>query len=331
MRVLVTGGAGYIGSHLVVALLGAGHDVVVLDNLVTGYAEAVVRAQELGGRPVRFVHGDVGDASAVGDALDGVGAVLHLAAGKMVGQSMEIPEYYFRNNLAGMAVLLEGMVAAGVRSIVYSSSAAVYGGQDVVPIPETAPRRPDSPYGMTKAHGEDLLDWMASRRGWSAISLRYFNPVGAHASGRIGEAFESAQSLVPRALMALRGGPILRVFGDAHPTPDGTCQRDYIHIDDLTRAHLVALRAIEAPGHVVYNVGTGRPHSVREVIASCGRVVGRPVPFVDAPPRPGDPAVSLADPSKMARELGYRAERSLDDMVASAWRWLEQNLDGYPK
>lgn len=330
MRFLVTGGAGYVGSHLVVELLAAGHEVVVVDDLSTGHPGAVERAAELGGGRASLVVGDIGDAAVIGPALAGVDAVFHLAASKQVGESMERPELYFRNNVAAMAVLLEQMEQAGVRRLVFSSTAAVYGSRHPVPLAEHMPPEPDSPYGLTKVQGEEMLAWMAERRGWAAVSLRYFNPVGAHSSGRIGETIEKAASLVPRALKALtREDDVLTVFGTDYDTPDGTPQRDYIHICDIARAHLDALQALEAPGHTIYNVGTGRPLSVREVLDGCERVVGRRVPHVDGARRPGDVPVSLADPGRFEAAFGFRARHGLEEMISSAWRWWSDNPEGY--
>lgn len=217
-----------------------------------------------------------------------------------------------------------------MRRLVYSSSAAVYGTPRSVPLQEDAPLAPENPYGLSKVHGEQMVDWMARLCGWSAISLRYFNPVGSHPSGRIGQPSEGASALVPRALMAVAGrAPELTVFGTDWPTPDGTCLRDYIHVDDLARAHELALGQLRGEGHRVYNVGTGRPHSVREVLESCRRVVGREVPAVDGPRRQGDVAVSCADPARFHAETGFRAAKDLDEMVASAWRWVVENPADY--
>lgn len=329
-RLLVTGGAGYIGAHLVLDLLQAGHDVTVLDDLSAGHPLALARVAELAGRPARFVQGDIGDPARLADALPGVEAVLHLAAKKLVPESMAAPELYFRNNVGSMATMLEVMERAGVRRIVYSSSAAVYGPQPDAPITESAALGPESPYGLSKAQGEAMLGWMAARRGWAVTSLRYFNPVGAHPSGRIGQPPQDAAALVPRALAALlRPDAPLAVFGTDWPTPDGTCLRDYIHILDLSRAHLLALADLAPGEHHVYNVGTGRPHSVREVLAACARVTGRAVPARDAPRRDGDMARSTADPARFRAATGFAAERGLDDMVASAWAWAHQNPTGY--
>ncbi len=330
MRLLVTGGAGYIGAHLLVDLLLAGHDVVVVDNLSHGYAAAVERAEALAGRSCSFFRGDIADAELLGRALRGVDVVVHLAAYKMVGESMDRPDRYFRNNVGGMCVLLEAMVDAGVHRIVYSSSAAVYGAQRTMPIHESAELVPESPYGLSKSQGEAMLDWMVQRRQWSAVSLRYFNPVGAHPSGRIGQPYEDASSLVPRALRALTDpGMQLAIFGTDYPTPDGTCGRDYIHVCDLSRAHLVAMEALKSSGHHIYNVGTGRPHSVREVLTACAVAAGRPVPHVEGARREGDMPNSVADPRAFQQALGFESRLGLADMVGSAWRWVSQNPHGY--
>lgn len=330
MNVLLTGGAGYIGAHLLVDLLEEGHDVVVFDNCSTGSAEAIARAECLTGRQCTFVHADVRDAESVRGALKGIDAVIHLAGSKKVGESVAFPARYFHNNVGGMAVLLDEMERAGIHKIVYSSSAAVYGTQHQVPIAEDAPLRPDSPYGRSKLLGEHMLADLAACGTWSAVSLRYFNPVGAHPSGLIGEPLSEAASLVPRALRALLDSDDqLAIFGTDYATRDGTCLRDYVHVCDLARAHLDALSILERPGHHVYNVGTGNGCSVREVLASCERVAGRPVPALDGERRAGDVAVAVADVSKIADELGFRATRGLDDMVTSAWRWACRHPDGY--
>jgi len=257
-------------------------------------------------------------------------AVIHFAAKKRVDESMARPELYFGNNTGGMARLLHAMVEHSVSRIVYSSSAAVYGTQSVVPVPESAVLSPESPYGLSKLHGEHMLDWMARQRGWSAISLRYFNPVGAHESGELGQCLDGEAALVPRVMRALLfdDAPIT-LFGTDWPTPDGSCQRDFVHIADLARAHLVALGALDAPGHRVFNVGTGRPHSVLEVLRACAAVSGREVPHRVGPRRPGDFPVSVADVARFREALGFAASRGLDDMIASAWRWSARHPRGY--
>jgi len=331
MRLMVTGGAGYIGSHVVLDLLQAGHQVVVVDNLSSGHVEAVRRVQELARRRCELVVADIADSARLGPALAGVDAVVHLAAFTSVPESMERPDHYFRNNVGGMAALLHTMEAAAVRRIVFASSAAVYGVQQELLVGEDLPLRPENPYGASKAQGERMLDWMARCLGWSAVSLRTFNPVGAHPSGRIGQPYAaSTAGLVPRALQALSTpGARLTVCGSDYPTPDGTCLRDYIHISDLARAHRLALAALERPGHQVFNVGTGRPRSVREVLATCACTTGQQVPSVDGPRRPGDIAVAVADPRRIRASLGFSPALGLEDMVDSAWRWWRDNPGGY--
>lgn len=328
MRMLITGGAGYIGTHLLIELLTAGHDVVVFDNLDGGSVQAIARAEAVAGRQCAFIHGDVRRPGDVRRALEGVDVVFHLAALKQVGESVEQPGRYFSNNVGGMSILLDEMDRVGVRRIVYSSSAAVYGSGAPMPLHEDAPLRPDSPYGVTKQLGEQMLAELAQHRGWSAVSLRYFNPVGAHPSGMVGEALCKAMSLVPRTLQALiyEGRP-LTVFGSDYDTADGTCERDYVHVCDVARAHLVALGALTRPGDYVYNVGTGRPYSVREVIAACEKAAGRPVPHTDGARRPGDIPVAVADCTRFRSELGFEAHYDLQDMVDSAWGWSEQDPD----
>ena len=324
MRILVTGGAGYIGTHLVVDLLAAGHDVVVVDNFSSSHPEALARAESIGGRRCILLRGDISDRELMRQAMRGVEVVFHLAAFKHIGNSVQQPERFFLNNVGGMAVLLWAMQQAGVRRIIYSSSAAVYGTQSQVPVGEGAPLRPESPYGVSKVEGERMLDVMVQLRQWSAISLRFFNPVGAHPSGELGEPLHAAASLVPRALMA-SSESALTIFGTDYPTPDGTCLRDYIHICDLARAHLAAASLLGAPGHKVFNIGTGRAHSVREVLAACAAQTGAPIPAIEGPRRAGDVAISLADPARFERCTGFRAALDLEAMVASTWRWCRSH------
>ncbi len=330
MRALVTGGAGYIGSHLLLELLSEGHEAVVVDDFSNGHPQALRRVEELAGQRCDLFEGDVADRGLLRRALAGVDVVFHLAAFKSVDESVARPARYFRNNLGGMAALLDVMDECGVHRIVYSSTAAVYSASAAMPLAEGAPTVPASPYGWTKLQGEGMLATLADRSGWSAVSLRYFNPVGAHPTGRIGENSRKPANLVPRVLMALSGDlPALTIFGTDYDTPDGTCLRDYIHVSDLARAHILALSALEPPGHHVFNVGTGRPYSVREVVEACARAAGRRVPAVEGPRRPGDMPVCVADPRRFLDELGFSAEHDLDAMVASAWRWWRQNPGGY--
>ncbi|HCH63158.1 MAG: UDP-glucose 4-epimerase GalE [Deltaproteobacteria bacterium] len=325
MNVLVTGGCGYIGSHLVIELLSEGFDVVVLDDLSTGQFDALARAELVAGRACRLVRGSVCDPAAVYEALDGVEVVCHLAAHKNVAASGRHPGRYFSNNVGGMSVLLEQMERRGTRRIINSSSAAVYGTRAVMPLQEDAPLKPDSPYGVTKLIGEQMLQQMAEHHDWSAVSLRYFNPAGAHPSGFIGEPMRNADSLVARALRALLDpSRPLTIYGSDYDTADGTCRRDFIHVADLTRAHRIAMSALKRPGHHVYNVGTGRSHSVREIVAECGAAAGRPVPQREGTRRPGDIPVAVADVGRFRSEHGFVARRGLCEMVSSAWDWASR-------
>jgi UDP-glucose 4-epimerase len=332
MRILVTGGAGYIGTHLVVELLQAGHDVVVVDDFSSGHREGLRRAEALGGREIVLLEGDIADRALMASALEGVDMVAHLAASKHVGESMTRPEWFFENNIGGTTSLIESMQEAGVTRILYSSSAAVYGAQDDQPIREDAALRPASPYGLTKAQGEQLLFFMARCRGWSVVCLRYFNPVGAHPSGRIGEPLEFAASLVPRALRAIDDpSEALTVYGTDYQTPDGTALRDYIHVCDLAMSHLVALSTLQPGTHHVFNVGTGSAASVRDVLEACERATGHVVPHVDGARRPGDIPAACADTTRFEEAVAFRARRTLDEMVTSAWKWHTENPAGYAR
>jgi UDP-glucose 4-epimerase len=329
MKLLVTGGAGYIGS-VVAALLGAqGHDVVVLDDLSTGHRDAVPPS-------TRFVHGTVrADAATV--LASGFDAVLHFAAKSLVGESMANPSLYWGHNLGGSLALLEAMRVTGVARIVFSSTAAVYGEPERTPIEETAPPRPTSPYGASKLAVDTALAEHARMHGIGAVSLRYFNVAGAAAGqdGRWrGERHNPETHLIPTILaVALGGGGAggVRLFGDDYPTPDGTCVRDYIHVTDLARAHMLALDACVPGQHRVYNLGSGAGFSNLEVLGACREVTGRQIPSRFAPRRPGDPAVLVASSDRIHAELGWRAERGLAAMVADAWQFtLERSAPGPP-
>jgi len=335
MRILVTGGAGYIGSHTVLELLQAGHDVVVIDNLVNSHEESLRRVGQLAGRAPAFHCVDLLDRVAV-DAVFAaapVDAVIHFAALKAVGESVAQPLRYFYNNITGTLHLLQAMEAHDVRCLVFSSSATVYGDPQQMPITEDAPLSAVNPYGRTKLIIEDMLrDLYRTDPRWDIALLRYFNPVGAHPSGQIGEDPNGIpNNLVPYiAQVAVGRLPYLRVFGDSYPTPDGTGVRDYIHVVDLAQGHLRALTKLgERPGLVTYNLGTGRGYSVLEVVAAFERACGRPIPVQIHPPRPGDAAICYADPSRAARELAWVAENDLDDMMADTWRWQAGNPNGY--
>ena len=333
---LVTGGAGYIGSHTCVELLGAGQDVVVVDDLSNASYEAVRRIEELGGkRLAAFVEGDVRDGAVLARifAEHEVAAVIHFAAKKAVGESVSQPLAYYDNNLQGLLSVLQAMDAAGCRRMVFSSSATVYGDPASVPIREDFPTTATNPYGWTKLMGEQILrDLAASDARWNVVLLRYFNPVGAHASGRIGEDPDGLpNNLMPFVSQVAVGRlPRLRVFGDDYPTPDGTGVRDYIHVVDLALGHLRALERIgELPGVTTLNLGTGRGYSVLEMVRAFEAASARPVPYDIVARRPGDIAACWADPAHAERVLGWRAQRDLQAMCEDAWRWQSGNPRGY--
>jgi UDP-glucose 4-epimerase len=333
MRILVTGGAGYVGSVSVEALVAAGHEVTVVDDLSTGHEAAVVDGADL-------VDGPYTDAESMGRLLEArqIEAVLHCAARSLVGQSIQEPSLYFRDNVAGGIALLEAMRMGGTGRIVFSSTAAVYGIPEATPIAEDAPLRPINPYGETKRAFEGALRWYGVAYGIRAVTLRYFNVAGA--SERNGEVHDPETHLIPNALAAIEGGTPLTVFGDDYPTPDGTCIRDYIHVLDLADAHLLALAAtaVEDPrtdpvatgGLLVANLGSGGGFSVREVLDTTARVVGREVPHSIGPRRAGDPPVLVASNARAAAVLGWRPQRStLEEMIGSAWAWRQRHPAGY--
>ena len=334
MKLLVTGGAGYIGSHTCVVLLEAGHEVTVIDNLCNSSAIALERVQELAGRPLRFVQGDIRSRADLDRAFaGGIDAVIHFAALKAVGESCEQPLAYFDNNIGGTITLMQAMEAHGVERLVFSSSATVYGEPDSVPVREDAALRVTNPYGRTKLVMEQLIeDWCKARPPASAVLLRYFNPVGAHPSGRIGEDPRGVpNNLMPYiAQVAVGRRERLQVFGNDYPTPDGTGLRDYIHVVDLAEAHARALEcAATRRGTLALNVGTGNGYSVLELVAAFERASGKPVPFDIAPRRPGDVAALWADPARAMELLGWTANRGVAAMCEDTWRWQDQNPDGY--
>jgi UDP-glucose-4-epimerase GalE len=323
--VLVTGGAGYIGSHAAKALHRDGYAVVVFDNLVAGHREAVKYGT--------FVAGDVTDLAAVRDALrqHGIFAVMHFAAFLDVGESVREPAKYFRNNVVGALTVLEAMAAEGVRFFVFSSTCATYGEPIETPIAETHPQHPINSYGESKLAVERTLPHFERAYGIRSVALRYFNAAGADADGEIGEDHSPEIHVIPRAIEAATGGPGLTVFGDDYPTPDGTCLRDYIHVADLAAAHVKALEAIVETGKSgVYNLGTGHPHSVRDVIESVERITGRKVPWTLGPRRAGDPAVLYAAAQKAQAELHWTPRfPELDAIVRTAWNWHSAHPRGY--
>jgi UDP-glucose 4-epimerase len=321
VRVLVTGGAGYIGSVVAAQLVAAGHEVTVLDDLSTGHAEAVPAG-------ATFVKGTLRDCAAEVLA-DGAEAVLHFAAKSLVGESVAEPARYWSTNLGGSIALLEAMREFGVRTIVFSSTAAVYGEPERTPIAETDPTRPTNPYGATKLAVDTTLAEFARLYGFGAISLRYFNVAGAHraADGTwFGERHHPETHLIPAVLTAAAAGQRVQVFGEDYPTPDGTCVRDYIHVTDLADAHLLALAACRPGQHRVYNLGNGTGSSVRQVIDVCAAVTGTSIGIDIAPRRPGDPAVLVASSERIQAELGWRANRDLRAMAADAWEFYQARV-----
>jgi len=335
MRVLVAGGAGYIGSHTCVELLNAGHDVVVVDNLANSKVEALYRVAEIAGREPRFVRADLRDRAALESLFRDhrFDAVIHFAGLKAVGESTEIPLEYYENNIGGTISLCQAMAQAGVKNIVFSSSATVYGDPASVPIREDFPTSATNPYGRSKLYIEQILgDLHVSDEAWNVVLLRYFNPVGAHASGRIGEDPNGIpNNLMPYiAQVAVGKLPRLRVFGDDYDTPDGTGVRDYIHVVDLAKGHLKALeRLVARPGVVTYNLGTGRGYSVLEMAQAFEQASGRSVPYDIVERRSGDIAMCYADPALAQTELNWTAELGVEDMVRDSWHWQSQNPNGY--
>jgi UDP-glucose 4-epimerase len=335
MRILVTGGAGYIGSHTCVELLQAGHEVIVVDNLANSKEESLKRVQELTGRPLEFYRVDLLDEAGLRAVFDRspIDAVVHFAALKAPGESVHLPLEYFHNNVTGTLVLCQVMREHNVKNLVFSSSATVYGDPHVVPIKEDFPLSVTNPYGRSKLMIEEILgDLYRADDTWNIAILRYFNPIGAHTSGRIGEDPNGIpNNLVPFiARVAVGKYPYLRVFGSDYPTSDGTGIRDYIHVVDLACGHLRALEMLGSdPGLVTYNLGTGRGYSVLEVVAAFEAACGKPIPYRFVERRPGDIAACFADPSKARQELGWWAERGIEEMCADVWRWQSGNPNGY--
>jgi UDP-glucose 4-epimerase len=333
--ILVTGGAGYIGSHACLELLRAGYDVSVLDNLSNSSPESLRRVGELAGRPVTFFEIDLRDPVGLDRAFAAgpVEAVLHFAGLKSVGESVEQPLRYWDNNVTGTIQLIEAMLRHGCKTMVFSSSCTVYGDPPSVPIREDFPVSAVNPYGMTKLTIERILrDLFRADSSWRISILRYFNPVGADPSGRIGEDPNGVpMNLVPYITQVLVGKlPALSVFGDDYPSRDGTGVRDYIHVTDLVLGHLAALRDLaKGPRLATHNLGTGRGYSVLEVVAAFERVTGKTIPRKIAPRRPGDIAEAWADPTLAREQLGWNATRELDEMCRDAWKWQQQNPNGY--
>ena len=324
MRVLVTGGAGYIGSVVTEQLIGDGHTVVVYDNLAKGHRQAVVAGAE-------FVEGDVAESGKLNDTLSKhrIEAVIHMAASSLVGESVTEPAKYYNNNVVSGLVLLDGMRTCGVKKIVFSSTAAVYGEPEKQPITEHDPTNPTNPYGETKLTFERAMNWYEGAYGLRYASLRYFNAAGA--TEKCGEDHDPETHLVPITLQAAAGNRAqVEIYGDDYPTTDGTCIRDYIHVVDLARAHILALDALNERS-AIYNLGCGGDgYSVRDVIETARRVTGREIPVRVGPRRPGDPAVLIASSDRIKRELGWAPKfQDLELIVESAWRWMQAHPDGY--
>lgn len=327
MSILVLGGAGYIGSHTALELVRAGHDVVIADNLVTGYRKAVPEK-------ARFYEGDLRDFDFLDNLFrtEKIDAVIHFAAYSLVGESVTNPLKYYDNNLYGTKVLLEAMVKNGIDKIVFSSTAATYGEPENIPILESDRTCPTNPYGETKLAMEKMFSWTAKAHGLRYVSLRYFNACGADESGTIGEAHNPESHLIPLILQVPNGKrESISIFGNDYNTPDGTCIRDYIHVTDLAQAHILAVKYLENGGESdIFNLGNGIGYSVREVIDTARKVTGHPIPEVEVPRRTGDPAMLVASSEKAKRILGWRSEHdSLEEIIASAWNWHKNHPNGY--
>ncbi|MFD2632086.1 UDP-glucose 4-epimerase GalE [Idiomarina piscisalsi] len=335
MTILVTGGAGYIGSHTVLELLTSGYDVVVLDNLCNASAESLKRVELLTGKTVTFYKADIRDRAAVDGIFERhrIEAVIHFAGLKAVGESTAKPLDYYSVNVSGSVVLAQAMAAAGVTKLIFSSSATVYGEDAPVPYREDMPRgKTSNPYGTSKAMVEQILtDISFADERWSAVLLRYFNPFGAHLSGQIGEDPQGVpNNLMPFiAQVAVGRRESLSIFGDDYDTKDGTCERDYLHVVDLAKGHVLALKATEQSGTHIYNLGTGKATSVKQVVQAFERVTGVTIPYSIAPRRAGDLPAFWAEASKAFSELGWRAEMGIDDMMRDTWRWQQNNPNGY--
>ncbi len=336
MTILVTGGAGYIGSHTCIELISAGYDVVVVDNLCNSCKEALDRVEKIVGKAIKFYEADIRDAEAMKNIFEkeNIDAVIHFAGLKSVGESVAKPLEYYDNNIAGTLVLCDAMRNAGVKNIIFSSSATVYGDPAFVPITEECPKgQCTNPYGWSKSMLEQILtDLHTADSEWNVVLLRYFNPVGAHKSGTIGENPKGIPNNLMPYITQVAVGKLecLGVFGDDYDTPDGTGVRDYIHVVDLALGHVKALKKIEDKSGVsIYNLGTGNGYSVLDMVKAFGKACGKEIPYQIKERRPGDIASCYADPSKAKEELGWTAERGLDEMCEDSWRWQSNNPEGY--
>ena len=325
MKILVCGGAGYIGSNMTALLARDGHEPIVFDNFSKGHEAAV--------QGVQVIEGDLADGERLAEILRdlAIEAVMHFAASIEVGESVHDPLKYYRNNVSNTQSLLSAMETAGVEKFVFSSTAAVYGMPERVPVTEEAPAKPINPYGETKWAVERMCHYQSQAGKLRFAALRYFNACGAGNDGTLGEDHRPESHLIPLIIQAAMGKrPDIKIYGADYPTPDGTCIRDYIHIDDLCRAHLLALNRLDERAELVYNLGNGRGYSVRQVIETVRRVSGRDFKVVQVDRRPGDPAVLTSDATKARTELGWRTEKpGLEDMVATAWKWHCEHPDGY--
>ena len=336
MAILVTGGAGFIGSHTVVELQNAGYDVVVVDNLVNASKEALRRVEEITGKPVTFYEADILDRDAMEKVFteNEIECVIHFAGLKAVGESVQKPWLYYYNNISGSLILFDVMSKHGVKNIIFSSSATVYGTPDKVPVTEDCPKGEiTNPYGQTKSMLEQILtDIQKADPEWNVILLRYFNPIGAHKSGTIGENPNGIPNNLMPYIAKVAVGKLekVHVFGNDYPTPDGTGVRDYIHVVDLARGHVCAIRKLETGcGLFICNLGTGKGYSVLEVLHAFEKACGKQIPYVIDPRRPGDIAECYADPTKAKNELGWVAQYGIEDMCADSWNWQQKNPDGY--
>ena len=336
MAILVTGGAGYIGSHTCIELLNEGYEVVVVDNLCNSCEESLKRVEEITGKTVKFYEADLLDRDALEKifAAEKVESVIHFAGLKAVGESVQKPLEYYHNNITGTLILCDVMRNHGVKNIVFSSSATVYGDPAFIPITEECPKGVcTNPYGWTKSMLEQILtDLHTADPEWNVVLLRYFNPIGAHKSGKIGENPKGIPNNLMPYITQVAVGKLkcLGVFGDDYDTPDGTGVRDYIHVVDLALGHVKAIKKLEAKeGVSIYNLGTGNGYSVLQMVKAMEKACGHEIPYEIKPRREGDIATCYADPSKAKRELGWEAQRGLDEMCEDSWRWQSQNPNGY--
>ncbi len=320
MAVLVVGGAGYIGSHAAHVLQRRGYEVIIYDNLCTGHRELA--------EGFELIVGDIADSAKLAKALSRADAVMHFAAHAYVGESVENPRKYFQNNVSAALALLNSVMDSRVRKFIFSSTAAVYGTPEKSPITENSPRQPVNPYGATKLALENALEAYSRAYGLRFVAFRYFNAAGADESGKIGENHDPETHLIPLILQAIQGKrAALEIFGDDYPTPDGTCIRDYIHVNDLAEAHVLGLEHLSKAESGAMNLGTGKGYSVHEVVAAVEKVTGHKVPTHIGPRRAGDPAELVADPARAKKLLHWKAKRSLEEIVASAWKWASRNSE----